>query len=109
MELIHRVHLDPSSMDSEVREQFSGDSRRISEQGIKVRGCVKREAFPAKDTAISSDHVMLLYQQRAQSSARQQVGADQSANACTNNDHVIFRLRFILEWSEQSSQFSYSG
>ncbi len=103
MKMVHRIHLDPAVRNAEIQKQFPRDRRGVSEQRVKVGGGVEGVPFAPERAAISADHIVLLSKQHAQPFARQQVRANQTADARADN-HGVVRIvrRFVPQSSERS-------
>jgi hypothetical protein len=54
-----------------------------------MRRSVKRVALAPERAAIAADHIVLFDEQHAQSLARQQVRADQTADARADDDGIV--------------------
>src|SRR5262249_49921863 len=89
MEVVDRIHLDPTVVDAQVEEQLAGNRLGISEQRVEVGGGVEGVTLATKRAAISADHIVLFNEQHAQPLTRKQVRADQTTNARADNDGLI--------------------
>ena len=61
-----------------------------------MRGRIEGEALAPEGAAITTDHVMLLDEEHAQTFARQKVRADQSSDAGADDDRVIRIARLVF-------------
>src|SRR5258708_1919877 len=109
MELVDRIHLDPLGRDLKILEQLSCESRRISQQRIKMRGGIEDKAAPPKCGAESAEHVVPLEQKNFQSRFSEDVPAEQPAYTRPDYDRVVVRRVLTAEdrrHGEKSSQKS---
>src|SRR6266446_6222911 len=91
MKLIDRVHLNPGRINSQFHEEFACESRGIAQQRIEVSCSIEHKSFPLKSAAVAANHVVLLDEQHPQPRTGEQVGAQQSSHAGTDDDRVIRR------------------
>src|SRR5258708_570848 len=109
MELVDRIHLDPLGRDLQILQQLSGESGRISQQRIEMRGGVEDKAAPAKRGAESAQHVVPLEQKNFQSGFGEDVAAEQPAYTRPDDYRVVVRRILTAEdgrHGEKSSQKS---
>ena len=92
MKLIDGVHFHPAGGEAQVHQKLAGHGVWIAEQGVEVRGRVKRVAFAPEHTAIAADHIMLFDQEDAQPTACDEVGADQPSDAGADDHHIVGAL-----------------
>src|SRR6266540_489231 len=108
MELVDRIHLDPFGRDFQILKELSGESRRISQQRIEMRGGIKDKTAPAECGAESAQHVVPLEEQNLQSRLGENICAEQAAYARTDDDRVVGGRIVAAEdgWHAKSSQKS---